>query len=327
MHCHHEKLVIVDGEVAFVGGIDLTVAGRRPLRRARAPDARRPRLARRRRRACAGRPSPTSPRTSRARWHEVDRRARSPPVAPPSRPPATSTVQVVRTVPEKRLRLRCRAGDFRILEAYTRALRGARSSIYLENQFLWSPEIVEILAEKLRDPPTDDFRVVVLLPAKPNNGADDTRGQLGVLVDADDGAGRFLAATIVRARPARVTGPLYVHAKVGHRRRPLADDRLGEPQRALALQRHRDERRHLRPGARPETRLRLWAEHLEASPEDVAGPRRGRRRAVAPDRRRAAPPARRGAPGDAPPARAARRLAALRCAARPAREPRRRRLT
>src|SRR5438309_1779154 len=24
MHCHHEKLVIVDGELAFVGGIDLT---------------------------------------------------------------------------------------------------------------------------------------------------------------------------------------------------------------------------------------------------------------------------------------------------------------
>ena len=27
MHCHHEKLVIVDGEVAFVGGIDLTSLG------------------------------------------------------------------------------------------------------------------------------------------------------------------------------------------------------------------------------------------------------------------------------------------------------------
>jgi phosphatidylserine/phosphatidylglycerophosphate/cardiolipin synthase-like enzyme len=24
MHCHHEKIVIVDDEVAFVGGIDLT---------------------------------------------------------------------------------------------------------------------------------------------------------------------------------------------------------------------------------------------------------------------------------------------------------------
>ena len=27
MHCHHEKLVIVDGTVAFVGGIDLTDLG------------------------------------------------------------------------------------------------------------------------------------------------------------------------------------------------------------------------------------------------------------------------------------------------------------
>ena len=25
LHCHHEKLVIIDGEIAFVGGIDLTV--------------------------------------------------------------------------------------------------------------------------------------------------------------------------------------------------------------------------------------------------------------------------------------------------------------
>src|SRR5439155_3069978 len=27
MHCHHEKLVIVDGRIAFVGGIDLTTLG------------------------------------------------------------------------------------------------------------------------------------------------------------------------------------------------------------------------------------------------------------------------------------------------------------
>jgi len=27
MHCHHEKIVIVDGEIAFVGGIDLTSLG------------------------------------------------------------------------------------------------------------------------------------------------------------------------------------------------------------------------------------------------------------------------------------------------------------
>jgi phosphatidylserine/phosphatidylglycerophosphate/cardiolipin synthase-like enzyme len=27
MHCHHEKLVVIDDEVAFVGGIDLTDLG------------------------------------------------------------------------------------------------------------------------------------------------------------------------------------------------------------------------------------------------------------------------------------------------------------
>ena len=44
-------------------------------------------------------------------------------------------------------------GEFRILESYVRALRSAKRFIYLENQFLWSPEIVRILADKLRNPP------------------------------------------------------------------------------------------------------------------------------------------------------------------------------
>ena len=34
-----------------------------------------------------------------------------------------------------------------------RALRSAESLIYLENQFLWSPEVVDLLADKLRRPP------------------------------------------------------------------------------------------------------------------------------------------------------------------------------
>ena len=38
---------------------------------------------------------------------------------------------------------------FRILESYVRAIRGAQRFIYLENQFLWAPEIVRLLAEKL----------------------------------------------------------------------------------------------------------------------------------------------------------------------------------
>ena len=60
-----------------------------------------------------------------------------------------------------------------------RALASAQRFIYIENQFLWSPEIEGVLAREDRDPPTPDFRLVLLLPSKPNSGADDTRGVLG----------------------------------------------------------------------------------------------------------------------------------------------------
>ena len=94
----------------------------------------------------------------------------------------------MRTVPEKIYR-KLAKGEFTFLESYLRALRAAEKLIYLENQFLWSPEIVAALAEKLRHPPDDRFRLLALLPSKPNSGDDDSRGQLGVLAAADNGAG------------------------------------------------------------------------------------------------------------------------------------------
>src|SRR4029077_16126132 len=144
-----------------------------------------------------------------ARWREVTGEVVV--ETPPPTAAGDVELQVVRTVPEKIYEFSPR-GDFRIVEAYTRALRSARKLVYLESQFLWSAQVVEILANKLREPPSDDFRVVVLLPAKPNNGADTTRGQLGVLAAADGGGARFLATTI-SAGSGELTGPLYVHAK------------------------------------------------------------------------------------------------------------------
>jgi phosphatidylserine/phosphatidylglycerophosphate/cardiolipin synthase-like enzyme len=256
MHCHHEKLVIVDGEVAFVGGIDLTsLAGDRFDS---APHAVK---------GCLG-------------WHDVSTRLRGPAVADvaahfaarwhaitgekldvaAAAPAGSTTVQIVRTVPERVYEFVPR-GDFRILEAYVRALRSAQSFIYLENQFLWSPEIVHVLVGKLRNPPRDDFRLVVVLPSRPNDGADDTRGQLGVLVDADDGNDRFLAATL-HTRTGDLTGPMYVHAKVG-----IVDDRwltIG----SANLNEHslfNDSEMNVvtcDAGLARETRLRLWSEHL-----------------------------------------------------------------
>jgi phosphatidylserine/phosphatidylglycerophosphate/cardiolipin synthase-like enzyme len=265
MHCHHEKLVIVDGEVAFVGGIDLTSLG--------------------------GDRFDTSDHRMRGRlgWHDASSRVRGPAVTDvaahfaarwrvvageqvedtPSPAPAGGVeLQVVRTVPEKIYDF-LPQGDFRIVEAYMRALRSARKLVYLESQFLWSSQVVEILAEKLREPPSEHFRVVVLLPAKPNNGADTTRGQLGVLADADNGAGRFLATTI-SARTASLTGPLYVHAKIG-----IVDDTwltVG----SANLNEHsffNDTEMNVMtcdPTVARET-LRLWAEHLERSVEEVSG--------------------------------------------------------
>jgi phosphatidylserine/phosphatidylglycerophosphate/cardiolipin synthase-like enzyme len=266
MHCHHEKLVIVDGEVAFVGGIDLTSLGGDRF------------------------DSGDHPARGKIGWHDASSRIEGPAVAdvadhfasrwravtgewlgstPP--PPAAGQceIQVIRTVPEKVYDF-LPQGDFRILESYQRALRSAHSLIYLENQFLWAPQVVEILLDKLRNPPSDDFRLVIILPAKPNNGADDTRGQLAQLLEADDGGGRFLAATL-QSRTGGLAGPLYVHAKIG-----IVDDRwltVG----SANLNEHsffNDTEMNVvtcDPTLARETRLRLWSEHLELPIEEVGG--------------------------------------------------------
>ena len=150
-----------------------------------------------------------------------------------------------------------------------RALRSAQRLIYLENQFLWSPEIVAVLADKLRNPPRQDFRLVVLLPAKANNGQDSTRGQLSVLAAADDHAGRFLAATI-RSRTGEREDPLYVHAKVG-----IVDDRwltVGSANLNAHSLLNDTEMNVVTDDAAlaRATRVRLWAEHLELEPDAIA---------------------------------------------------------
>jgi phosphatidylserine/phosphatidylglycerophosphate/cardiolipin synthase-like enzyme len=266
LHCHHEKTVVIDGQVAFVGGIDMTDFG--------------------------GDRNDSSDHPARRRlgWHDVGTRLHGPAVAdvgahfamrwreltgetvPEPPPPARCgehTVQVVRTVSEVMYESVPR-GDFRILESYTRALRSAREFVYLENQFLWAPEIVELLAAKLRDPPRDSFRLVVVLPSKANNGQDDTKGQLGRLVAADGGAGRLLAATL-RSLTGTRDDPLYVHAKVG-----IVDDRwltVG----SANLNAHsllNDTEMNVctdHPDLARRTRLRLWAEHLDTDPEAIAG--------------------------------------------------------
>jgi len=111
---------------------------------------------------------------------------------------------------------------------------------------------------------------VILLPSKANNGQDDTRGQLGMLVAADGGNDRLLAATI-RSRTGDRDDRLYVHAKVG-----IIDDRwltVGSANlNAHSLLNDTEMNVVTDDGdlAR-ETRLRLWSEHLEVDAATIAG--------------------------------------------------------
>jgi phosphatidylserine/phosphatidylglycerophosphate/cardiolipin synthase-like enzyme len=266
LHCHHEKTIVIDDRVAFVGGIDLTLD--------------------------AGDPYDTPDHVARGKvgWHDAAVRLRGPAVAdvaehfrmrweaakdvslpPPAVQPEAGDVevQVVRTVRDG-VFAKLPRGDYSLLEAYTGALRSAEKLVYLENQFLWSPEIVGVLADKLRNPPADDFRIVLLLPAEANDGADVSCGQVAALIDADDGNSRFLACTLY-ASAGDLRDLVYVHAKIG-----IVDDRwltVG----SANLNSHslfNDTELNvvtLDPRLARDTRLRLWSEHLERPREEVEG--------------------------------------------------------
>ena len=131
-----------------------------------------------------------------------------------------------------------------------------------------------MLVDKLRRPPHPDFRLLVVLPAKPNNGGDDTRGMLGELIEADDDDGRLLACTLY-ARSGNLVDPIYVHAKIG-----IVDDAwltIGSAnlnEHSLFNDTEMNVVTHDAGVARA-TRLRLWSEHLELPGDrDPRGPAR-----------------------------------------------------
>ena len=111
--------------------------------------------------------------------------------------------------------------------------------------------------------------MLLVLPAKPNSGGDDTRGVLAELIEADGGAGRLLACTLyARARPLARSD---LRPRQGrNRRRPwltIGSANLNEH----SLFNDTEMNVVCHDASSPaQTRLRLWAEHLELAVDQIA---------------------------------------------------------
>ena len=277
-------------------------AGRRPLRRQRATRTSRTRSAgTTRRRGCADRSCADVAAHFALRWRGDAGEALPLPEAPA--PAGDTTVQLVRTVPEQRVR---RPAARRVLDPRELHARAAR------RRGGWSTSRTSSCGR----PRSSTSSRPSCATRRPTTSASSsccrTRPTTARTTRAGSSAGwstpttareRFLATTIM-SRTGERSGPLYVHAKIG-----IVDDEwlaIG----SANLNEHslfNDTEVDVvtgDPALARATRLRLWAEHLEARDAD-GDPRQRGRRAVAPDRDRAArAPARRRA-ADPPPDRAA----------------------
>ena len=247
---HHQKFVVrtrldghggPDGDVAFVGGID-TARGRwdggahpgdpqtRPFSavygptpawhdvqlQLRGPVVRDVETVFRQRWADPA-------RLTRWPWHTIPdrlcglpRSARPlPAAAPPPAPAGTCTVQLLRSYPRRRPAYPfAPRGERSVARGYAKALARARRLVYVEDQYLWSPDVARIFAAALRRSP--ELRVIAVVPRYV-----DQEGRFTFLASllGQNSAWR----TVVEAGGDRVhlfdlengaARPVYVHAKV-----------------------------------------------------------------------------------------------------------------
>jgi phosphatidylserine/phosphatidylglycerophosphate/cardiolipin synthase-like enzyme len=302
----HQKIAIVDGTHAFVGGIDMLIELNgdydrwdthshhysSPLRRNeedRAPHNWHDAHA-----IIEGPAVGDVERNFRQRWndvvmrHELDYRLLAPEHPLPPSLESTSLVQVARTIPAHTYNFAPEDGIQDIAQLYANALSNAHHFVYLENQYLWIHAFFGIDRPRLGTDSPDMERnirelaaalqrgatLAIVLPDHPNVGRAFTDAGLARLREEAPGAaaqGRIQAFCL--AASSEVDGaedyrPIYVHAKVA-----IIDDRWSTVGSANLNNR----------GMRDDTemnvatldaelarglRLVLWAEHLELIGEE-----------------------------------------------------------
>lgn len=270
-HCHHQKAIVVDGQIAFVGGLDLTTLdGDRwdrpghPLRYGRGwHDVSL---------AIRGEAVADVEENFIQRWGDVTGEEDLPRQEPNVQPEWHTPCQVIRTIPRFTYRF-AQAGEFGIAYAYLQAIAQAKRFIYIENQYLWLPEIVEALKAALERNDAH-FRIVIVLPARADMGKFDNDQQVAALRKAAGDGRRVSAYCLYSGGPAPgLHGfgyrPIYVHSKVC-----IIDDEwytIGSANlnaRGLATDTEINVQTLEGNSARV-LRLTLWGEHLGMATSDL----------------------------------------------------------
>jgi phosphatidylserine/phosphatidylglycerophosphate/cardiolipin synthase-like enzyme len=210
------------------------------------------------------------------------------PTADTAARPGRHAVQVLRTYPARVRRYPfAPLGERSIAHAYRKAFARARCLVYLEDQYLWSSQVADIIAAALRSQP--DLHVIAVVPRYPDKDGAITQmpsvlAQHDVIRACTAAGGQRFAAYDVENHAGT---PVYVHAKVVivddvwamvgsdnlNRRSWSHDSELS----VAVLDAQPDAREPRDPaglgdGARTfarDLRLRLWREHLDRDADDV----------------------------------------------------------
>lgn len=301
----HQKCAVVDGRIAFVGGIDLTYQANgdydrwdthyHPAESEQRGSERTPSMHpwHDAHMQIEG-PAVADVRSNIVqRWMEVAQRRQGPlwPGDLSSEIPAPvaggASAQIIRSIPKNTYKF-APDGIFSIREAYMSAVRSAQHMIYLESQYLWpeafrgintllwggkAPEMVEFFDE-LGTALARGVYVGLVVPDHPNCGREYTDAVVERLRERAPeaaSAGRLLALTLGSdSRSDELPGgifyrPVYVHAKVG-----IVDDEWITIGSANLNSRGFGGDAEINialadPRVAVETRLALWMEHLQAS--------------------------------------------------------------
>lgn len=287
----HEKFMVVDGEVAFCGGLEFTRDYSTSSQEHNVPLGLRHDIHTK----CEGSVAAHFDTHFRARWIEVEnlkikessRRKPSRVVLPKAGTPADNKVHAVQVV-RTRTGERMADGAPRVIvreiyDSYIAAINEAKKLIYIEQQYFRERILAEKIAARLRDSNAANLEVIILLPERPEEPPSKLTDhvnylQAQALEIVQQAAPSRVGFFSIRKVKSRSKTAIYVHSKI-----MIVDDKWVTIGSANTNPRSfwvdsevnllvRDDQ------VAKELRKALWKEHLQVSDKDLDESSIGKRR-------------------------------------------------